>query len=493
MKLLVADDEKIVQDSIRLIIEREHLEGIEIETVSSGGAAIEAARSFRPDVIFMDINMPGLNGLEAIQSIRRFSPEVMIVVITAYDVFQYAQEAIRYGVYDYLLKPFTPQKIVELINRIQETLSSNADLQKRVIQLREKVAAMQTVVNNGILNMMITQTGMAAVLEKGQVLEETAGCIMLLSVDSQEKQTCAERKIHEYELRKNGVIFGPFICGQAVIFVPRGVSLRGIYEIFETALCREGFRMACGCLQTSIELLWISYHQAIEAMHTSDGLFRVYREESRTLEDRIEVYRKLAETCLDTEDIDRVITDVLQQVTELNDLQKSILQTSHLVVLLSENLYSRSPANLKYSKEINDTFARITSAGNIASVRKEFRDLVVVLRCALAEDQIALGNETVREALRYIDANLGENISVESLARHLKMSPGTLGRVLRETLGKSFVEVLTEKRIQKAITLIQSGTYSMKEICFMVGYNDPNYFSRVFKRVTGENPTSYKG
>lgn len=492
MKLLVADDEKIVQDSIRLIVEREHLDGIEIETVSSGGAAIEMARSFRPDVIFMDINMPGVNGLEAIQSIRRFSPEVIVVVITAYDVFQYAQTAIRCGVYDYLLKPFTPQKIVELINRIQETLYNNATLQKRVIQLREKVAAMQMVVNNGILNMMITQTGMASVLEKEQVLEETAGCIMLLSVDSGEKQVCAERQIHEYGLRKNGVIFGPFICGQAVIFAPRSVSVRGIYEIFKTALHQEGFKMACGCLQTSIETLWISYHQAIEAMHTSDGLFRVYREGSGSLEERIDVYRKLAEICLDAEDIERGIANVLQQVTELNDLQKSILQTSHLVVLLSENLYARSPSNLKYSKEINDTFARITTAGNIADVRKEFHDLVAVLRFSLAENQTAFGNETVREALRYMDVNLEKNISVESLARHLKISPGTLGRVLRETLGKSFVEVLTEKRIQKAITLIQNGTYSMKEICFMVGYNDPNYFSRVFKRVTGENPTAYK-
>lgn len=130
MRLLVADDEKIVQDSIRLIIEREHLEGIEFEAVSTGGAAIEMARTFHPDVIFMDIDMPGLNGLEAIQSIRKFSPEVITVVITAYDVFQYAQTAIRCGVYDYLLKPFTPQKIVELLNRIQETLRNNVGLQK---------------------------------------------------------------------------------------------------------------------------------------------------------------------------------------------------------------------------------------------------------------------------------------------------------------------------------------------------------------------------
>ena len=125
-------------------------------------------------------------------------------------------------------------------------------------------------------------------------------------------------------------------------------------------------------------------------------------------------------------------------------------------------------------------------------MRREFRDLVIELHGALSENQADVDNQAVREVLRYIDENLQKNISLESMSKHMKVSPSTLGRILRASLGKSFVEVLTEKRIHKAISLIQSGEYSMKEICFMVGYTDPNYFSRVFKRVTGENPSAYK-
>lgn len=361
-----------------------------------------------------------------------------------------------------------------------------------MIQLREKMASMQTVVNYGILNMMITQTGMVSTLEKEYALKESAGRIVLVGVDCEEKLLCAEREIHRYVLQKDGVIFGPFICGQAVVFVPRSVSLRSLYNRFADALQQEGFQMACGRLQSNLNTLWISYHEAIEAMYTMTGKFRMYQEEPKSLEERIKVYRKLAEYCLCADEVEPVIADVLQQVTEESHLQKSILQVSHLVMIISECLYTKSPANLKYSKDINQSFAKIAAAGNIADVRREFRDLVIELHGALSENQADVDNQAVREVLRYIDENLQKNISLESMSKHMKVSPSTLGRILRASLGKSFVEVLTEKRIHKAISLIQSGEYSMKEICFMVGYTDPNYFSRVFKRVTGENPSAYK-
>ena len=204
MKLLIVDDEKIVRDSIRLIIQREGLTGVDLRAVSTGGAAIETAREFRPDAIFMDIDMPGLNGLEAIQSIREFSPEVIVVIITAYDVFQYAQTAIRYGVYEYLLKPFTPSRIVELLGRVEEKLQNGACLQKRVIQLREEMASMRTAVNHGILNMMITQTGMISALEKD--LEGISGQILLLSAAGEEARTQAERQVRKYQSRWKRVL-----------------------------------------------------------------------------------------------------------------------------------------------------------------------------------------------------------------------------------------------------------------------------------------------
>lgn len=492
MKLLIADDEKITRDSIQLIIEREGLQEIDLMAAASGGSAIEAAREFRPDAIFMDIDMPGLNGLEAIQSIREFDPEVLIVILTAYDVFQYAQTAIRCGVYDYLLKPFTPQKIVELLSRIQEKLRSGAHLQKRIIQLREQVASMRAVVNLGILNMMITKTGLVSTLEQKRVLPESSGQILLINVKTEETRFWAEKYIRKYESQTDCVIFGPFLCGQAIVFVPRSVPVRSLYDSFAAALPSGEFCMSCGRLQPSLSTLWISYHQALEAMYTQGGSFRLYQESGPSLDDRITVYRRLAECCLDEENDERVITDVLCQITVPDDLQKSILQTGHLVMLLAETLYSRSQANLKLSEMINLALARIMTAGSVVDLCREFGSLVIGLRQRLSESNLTADHQMTLAILRYVGQNLEKNISIESAARELRTSPGALSRIMREDLGKSFVSVLTEARIQKAISLIQSGRHSMKEICFMVGYNDPNYFSRVFKRVTGENPSAYR-
>ena len=161
-------------------------------------------------------------------------------------------------------------------------------------------------------------------------------------------------------------------------------------------------------------------------------------------------------------------------------------------MLLAETLYSRSQANLKLSEMINLALARIMTAGSVVDLCREFGSLVIGLRQRLSESNLTAEHQMTLAILRYVGQNLEKNISIESAARELRTSPGALSRIMREDLGKSFVSVLTEARIQKAISLIQSGRHSMKEICFMVGYNDPNYFSRVFKRVTGENPSAYR-
>ena len=105
-RILLADDEGIVINSLTMIISKNFEGQFEIETAKSGRMAIEVADRFRPDVIFMDIQMPGINGIEAMKEIRAMLPSVIFVVLTAYDKFDYAREAIGLGVIDYLNKPY---------------------------------------------------------------------------------------------------------------------------------------------------------------------------------------------------------------------------------------------------------------------------------------------------------------------------------------------------------------------------------------------------
>ena len=103
-KIMLADDEGIVIDSLKFIIERNFTGECEIEYAKTGRSVIELAENFRPDIAIMDIQMPGINGIEAMKEIRKISPQTLMIVVSAYDKFDYAKEAINLGVLDYLNK-----------------------------------------------------------------------------------------------------------------------------------------------------------------------------------------------------------------------------------------------------------------------------------------------------------------------------------------------------------------------------------------------------
>ena len=96
-RIMLADDEGIVIDSLKFIIESSYPDQFEIETAKSGRTVIELAERFRPDIAFMDIQMPGINGIDAMREIKRTNPSIIFIVVSAYDRFMYAKEAISLG------------------------------------------------------------------------------------------------------------------------------------------------------------------------------------------------------------------------------------------------------------------------------------------------------------------------------------------------------------------------------------------------------------
>ena len=116
-RILVADDEGIMLESIKSIILSNFGSECQVACVKTGRAVIEQAEAFRPDIAIVDIQMPGLSGIQAIREVRRFNSSMVFIIITAYDKFSYAQEAVNLGVMEFITKPVNKKKILDVCIR----------------------------------------------------------------------------------------------------------------------------------------------------------------------------------------------------------------------------------------------------------------------------------------------------------------------------------------------------------------------------------------
>jgi two-component system response regulator YesN len=131
-KLLIAEDEPLERMALRKIVNREFNNIDIVEDAKNGSVAIEKAKLYRPDIILMDIRMPETNGIEAQKKISEYLPSVKTIILTAYNDFNYAQEAIKYGVADYLLKPVKPEDLKKAINKVIASIQMNPSLNSHI-------------------------------------------------------------------------------------------------------------------------------------------------------------------------------------------------------------------------------------------------------------------------------------------------------------------------------------------------------------------------
>ncbi len=142
-KVLVADDEYIIRRGIISFL-RQYSDFELAAEAEDGEMALELAKDISPDVYFVDINMPFLNGLQFIKSLREINPRAVVVIITGYDRFEYAREALKLGVFEYLLKPLMEGPFDEMMQRVRERLQREESEDKYLIWAKSMLAQNRT-------------------------------------------------------------------------------------------------------------------------------------------------------------------------------------------------------------------------------------------------------------------------------------------------------------------------------------------------------------
>ena len=156
-RIMLADDEGIVIDSLKFIIEKEFGDLCEIQYAKTGRSVIELAESFRPDIAVMDIQMPGINGIDAMKEIKKSNSSTVFIVMSAYDKFDYAQEAISLRVLEYITKPMERKRILAVLKKAMGIIDREKEKRKRELLVKEKLETVVPIIESGLISNILLQ------------------------------------------------------------------------------------------------------------------------------------------------------------------------------------------------------------------------------------------------------------------------------------------------------------------------------------------------
>ncbi len=529
-RILLADDEGIVLNSLSFLIEKNYSGQFEIETAKSGRSAIEMAENFRPDIIFMDIQMPGINGIDAMKEIRGFLPSVIFVVLTAYDKFDYAKESINLGVMEYLNKPFNKNTIGAVLNQAIKELDEKRERRRRELQTKERLETVLPIIENGFIYSLIFQEHFDEDIENYRSLlglnSEQGYMMAVVFGDSQQDnhmtnnigsavkaQTTYYNKVRE--ILKDTfaeAIVGSVSGNKIPVLIPydkdymdyqtRGEIIeksRIVVRTMKTATDDITYRIGIGNVVKLMDCL-DSYEGALKALYSTTGSvahvddlpIAVSYEGSYPIELEEKMFDRLKKG-----DVDECALESGRffdwMVDKYNDDINSIRVKALEFVLRAESDMYRSGGGYIYRFESRkDYLGEILNANDPMTLRNWYMDKIKNAAISINKGASDHTHHLIKQAVEYIENNYSKEISLEDISKELNLSSYYFSKLFKEEKGENFVEFLTAVRVDKAKEFMRDQSRSIKDISSSCGYLDPNYFSRIFKKVTGLTPTEYR-
>jgi two-component system response regulator YesN len=526
-KVMIADDEKVAIDSLRFIIEKSFTNVEIVSTARSGREAIENAAEYVPDILFMDIRMPGINGIEAIREIRKRQNDVQIIVLTAFDQFEFAREAVNLDVMEYLLKPVNRTKVVEVVNKAIGKIKAEREKQQQEQELKEKLKCAGPIMENGfVYSLLLFDDNSKELFDYKRLfdIKEDGGYIITVEFADDRTGRPAENKIG-YSIQSQQFypcftetvkalckcIIGPVMLNRIVVVVPanpktnefacrlEAVSLAEnmLHKLSEKLNC--GLRIGIGKIYRRFDMLAASYEESIKALRylQGNGIMHFMDITAKTSEvgtEYPEYKEKLLLQKVSAGDVTESVNafdcifDWLAREYE-NQPLKMKNKLLEIMFLINHLSWEYEPGGDMSGDGFLEEMLSISDPEELRIwCRKRLENVIVQIN---SYRDYKVGGLTKR-AKEYIKANFGKSITLEDVAKEINVSPQYLSKLFKEETGENFIDYMTGIRIRIAKSLLEGDEMSIKEICYSIGYSDPNYFSRTFKKIVGLTPTEYK-
>lgn len=532
-KLLIVEDEKWEREGLIGFVDWSGL-GIDIVGAAANGMkGLQLAREYRPDIIITDIKMPIMDGMEFTRSVRQFLPDCRIVIITGYDDFEYAKEAIQLGVYDYLLKPVQKDQLLDVINKTLKSISDEINTAEYMRALKHRISESAFEDRERFLlalaegrfdsqkyahaafswNMFFNEHGIAAAVLRF----DTAGFLRDMRYDERQpylrelylfiREIVGEDGIVAQDTAGNGEIIMCLPSGMGI-----GNQIAGIIEQFRQAYDRRDIPEAAVGVGSAVKTLQVFSESYLQAKTALDHIFFMKDEEILLYDDiackedsnEPEAYDFFACAVGYTKKILNGVVSLDSR--ELSALSKELFEfigrrsvnrnllCNYFAGLISElsSLLIRYDCSLTHKLIDRDILETLNDFIRLEDMKKWFEELLLHANYCISEKMNNKEEHIVEKVMDIISGEYESSIGIETIAHRLELSPNYLGSLFKQHTGKRFTEALTDVRMKKAEELLASGTENVLDTARAVGYGNAAYFCTVFKKKHGISPMDYQ-
>jgi two-component system, response regulator YesN len=483
-RVLIVEDEPAAGRYLRSLIDQRSPAYSVVGIAENGREALGRVRDSVPDLVVTDVKMPVMDGIELVAALKAEFPALPVVIVSGHQEFEYARRALDTGVVDYLLKPVDPHRLEELLGRLMAQLRAGEE-QCRTESLARFVRGDALTPTDAFtpeerFRLGIARSGgLPSRFRLDGAAEEKAafvdGVYVLPGRDSRER----------IYLRPESSISAESFAEEL-----RGVECRP-GSGFRTIVIAEGspradqLREAVGSACLVLDRLIVP---GLTQLRRGD--LRQAREPDwdKPLADRIEFALKESGAVL----LERAIRDMAgawkSRGATLLSIETQLRRILHFIIRKAPHGDVTVAADLEFLLE--EALAGAESFDELAAAAWSLAAKAAGLeRLVVREGNVPAFFDTI---LRYVQARYAEPLNLRSLSDTFRISSSYLSKLFRQHAGKSFGEFLAELRIEAAKRLIrESPGMPLKDVAERVGFNDPFYFSRVFKAVAGLPPSDY--
>jgi len=535
LKVFLVEDEIVMREGIKKNIQWEK-EGFEfVGDASDGELAYPLIQKTKPDILITDIRMPFMDGLELSRLVKQELPDTKIMILSGYDEFEYAKEAIKIGITDYLVKPISGAKLLEAVKKVAQVIEEEKE-QKEFLQTFEKEREENARLSRQkfFKKLVSGNQPVSALLKEGREIGMDLAAdrynIVLFQVFSDkaadvysEEQNTAGQMLEEAAEQIPGVLTIELgLEGWA--FILKGTEECSLSETEQKLLQkleqtvqgngdeRLEYFGGVGTEVVRLSELKKCFENASRAfayryLKKRNQILRYEETEKEVDEDENlqvdllnldKMDRKIVESFLKTGtrgEISHFINEYFQSLGEKN------IQSLFFRQYVTMDMYFTAVAmveQLGYTSEelVNKCgdFKAMTAVFSTVEQSREYMckvfDAVMELRDKVSSKKYS---SLLQKARNYIEQNYdNEEISLNMTAAEVNLSPNHFSTIFSQETGQTFIEFLTSVRMKKAKELLRSTTMKTAEIAFAVGYKDAHYFSYLFKKTQECTPREFR-